>query len=95
MINEREARRAEEWVAEARKAGARMLLGGERQGAVYPPTVLSDVTRDMKVSCQEVFAPLVTVSRYEEFDEALKQVNDSDYGLQKMLLHLRDHLEKF
>ena len=82
MINEGEAQRVEEWVAEAMKAGARTLLGGERQGAVYPPTVLADVKRDMKVSCQEVFAPLVTVNRYGDFDEALKQVNDSDYGLQ-------------
>jgi glyceraldehyde-3-phosphate dehydrogenase (NADP+) len=82
MINEKEAQRVEEWVAEAKKGGARTLLGGERQGALYPPTVLTDVKRDMKVSCQEVFAPLVTIGRYTDFDDAVKQVNDSDFGLQ-------------
>jgi glyceraldehyde-3-phosphate dehydrogenase (NADP+) len=82
MIHEKEAQRVEEWVAEARKAGARVVLGGERRGAVLPPTVLTDVKRDMKVSCLEVFAPLVTVMPYEEFAEALAEVNDSSYGLQ-------------
>jgi glyceraldehyde-3-phosphate dehydrogenase (NADP+) len=82
MISEKEAQRVEEWVAEARKQGARVLLGGERRGAVVPPVVLGEVKKEMKVSCLEVFAPLVTVSPYEEFDEALKVVNDSDYGLQ-------------
>ncbi|MEE9219717.1 MAG: aldehyde dehydrogenase family protein [Acidobacteriota bacterium] len=82
MIHEKEAERVEEWVAEALEGGARLLLGGERQGALYPATVLADVKRDMKVNCQEVFAPLVTIGAYEEFDEALEQVNDSVYGLQ-------------
>jgi glyceraldehyde-3-phosphate dehydrogenase (NADP+) len=82
MIHEKEAQRVEEWVAEARKAGAKVLLGGERRGAVVPPTVLTDVKRDMKVSCLEVFAPLVTVMAYEEFADALAEVNDSSYGLQ-------------
>jgi len=82
MISEKEAQRVEEWVAEARKAGAQVRLGGERRGALVPPTILTDVKRDMKVSCLEVFAPLVTVSPYEEFADALAQVNDSAYGLQ-------------
>jgi glyceraldehyde-3-phosphate dehydrogenase (NADP+) len=82
MISEKEAQRVEEWVAEARRQGAKVLLGGERRGAVVPPLVLSEVRREMKVSCLEVFAPLVTVSPYEEFDEALAVVNDSVYGLQ-------------
>jgi glyceraldehyde-3-phosphate dehydrogenase (NADP+) len=82
MISEKEAQRVEEWVAEARKQGAKVLLGGERRGSVVPPVVLSEVRREMRVSCLEVFAPLVTVSPYEEFDEALRVVNDSAYGLQ-------------
>ncbi len=82
MISQKEAQRVEEWIGEARKAGARVLLGGERKGALVPPTVLSEVKREMKVSCLEVFAPLVTVSPYEEFSDALATVNDSAYGLQ-------------
>ena len=82
MITEAEAIRAETWVKEAVAAGARLLAGGTRQGAVLQPTVLSRTSPSMKVECDEVFAPVVTLAPYDSFDEALARVNDSRYGLQ-------------
>jgi len=82
MIAESEAVRAESWVREAVAAGATLLCGGKRAGAVLEPTVLSETSREMKVECQEVFAPVVTLSVYETWAEALRRVNDSAFGLQ-------------
>lgn len=82
MISLAAAERAESWVREAVQAGAKVLVGGERSGALFMPTVLTEVTPEMKVSCEEVFAPVVVVSRYADFDEAIRQVNESRYGLQ-------------
>lgn len=82
MIEEKEAVRAEEWIKEAVDRGAKILCGGKRRGSIITPTVMTDVKRDMKVVCNEVFAPLVTLIKYREFDEALEAVNDSRYGLQ-------------
>jgi acyl-CoA reductase-like NAD-dependent aldehyde dehydrogenase len=74
--------RIDEWVREAVDGGAEMLTGGRREDPLYWPTVLSNTTPDMKVRCMEVFGPVVTLERYETFEEALALVNDSDYGLQ-------------
>jgi acyl-CoA reductase-like NAD-dependent aldehyde dehydrogenase len=82
MIEEKEAVRAEEWIKEAVDRGAKVLCGGERKGGIIAPTVMTDVKRDMKVVCNEVFAPLVTLIQYREFEDALDMVNDSRYGLQ-------------
>lgn len=82
MISEAEAARAEQWIREAEAQGARVLCGGHRQGALLAPTVLSDVTPDMKVVCQEIFAPVVTLTPFDELDQAIAMVNDSPYGLQ-------------
>jgi acyl-CoA reductase-like NAD-dependent aldehyde dehydrogenase len=82
MIEEKEAVRAEEWIKEAVEGGAKILCGGERKGNIITPTVIMDVNKDMKVVCNEVFAPLVTLIKYRDFDEALDMVNDSKYGLQ-------------
>jgi glyceraldehyde-3-phosphate dehydrogenase (NADP+) len=82
MISEAAAERAERWIREAVEGGAQILLGGERRGALLRPTVLVNVRPEMRVSCEEVFAPLVVVSRYREFEEALQAVNASRYGLQ-------------
>jgi acyl-CoA reductase-like NAD-dependent aldehyde dehydrogenase len=57
-------------------------VGGTRRGAVLEPTVLLDTASDMQVNCEEVFAPVVTVRPYDEFDGAVATVNDSPYGLQ-------------
>ena len=82
MISEAEAARAEAWVQEAVAGGARILTGGTREGALLQPTVLVDVRPDMKVVCNEIFAPVVTVIPYETLNEAIEAVNDSPYGLQ-------------
>ncbi len=82
MIDEAAAQRAEAWVREAVAAGATLATGGTRSGAVLQPTVILDTTAEMKVNCEEVFAPVVTVRPYDDFDGALATVNDSPYGLQ-------------
>lgn len=81
LIHTKEADRIEEWVNEAVKAGATIGCGGTKKGGTYEPTVLLNVTKDMAVSCQEVFAPVVTITPYKSFDQALSLVNDSDFGL--------------
>ena len=82
LIRESDAVRAADWVQEAVRGGARLLCGGHRKGSVLEPTVLTGTRPDMKVNCQEIFAPVVTVEPYNEFDEALRQINSSPYGLQ-------------
>jgi glyceraldehyde-3-phosphate dehydrogenase (NADP+) len=74
--------RVAEWLAEARAAGAETLVGGGVAGGVVQPTVLVKAGPELRVNCQEIFAPVVTVQTYSVFDEALRAVNSSDYGLQ-------------
>ena len=82
LIDEAAAKRVESWIKEAVAAGACVRIGGKRQGSVIEATVLTDVTPEMKVSCQEVFGPIVTVMPFVKFDDALAGINDSPYGLQ-------------
>jgi len=82
MIDEDNITRVEAWVAEASGKGAKILTGGRRQGNFYEPTVLADTSPEMKVSCMEVFAPVVTVAKIKDFDEGLRAVNNTVYGLQ-------------
>jgi len=82
LIDEGVAKRVEAWIKEAAAAGAKVRIGGKRQGSVVEATVLTDVTPTMKVSCQEVFGPVVTVTPYVKFEDALAGINDSPYGLQ-------------
>jgi acyl-CoA reductase-like NAD-dependent aldehyde dehydrogenase len=82
MIRESDAIRAYDWVQEAVRGGARLLCGGHRQGSMFEPTVLTGTKPGMKVNCQEIFAPVVTVEPYPDFASALKQINNSPYGLQ-------------
>jgi len=82
MITEQDAIRAESWVREAVEGGATLLIGGERDGALLQPTVLTGTRREMKVCYQEIFAPVVTLEPYDDLEEALLKVNDSRYGLQ-------------
>jgi acyl-CoA reductase-like NAD-dependent aldehyde dehydrogenase len=82
LITVKDAERAEAWVNEAVKAGASVLYGGQRDGAMFPPTVMTETTRDMKVVCEEIFAPVVTLSPYDTWDDAVALINDSPYGLQ-------------
>jgi len=82
LIRESDAIRASQWIDEAVRGGARLLCGGHRRGSLLEPTVLSSTRPEMKVNCQEIFAPVVTVEPYDDFHKALKQINSSSYGLQ-------------
>ena len=82
MIDLKSAERGETWIREALAGGARALVEGKREGALMWPWVLADVTREMRIVCDEAFAPVVTVQRYATFDEAIALVNDSQFGLQ-------------
>ena len=82
LIRESDAIRSADWVQEAVRGGARLLCGGSRRGSVFEPTVLTGTKPEMKVNCQEMFGPVVTVEPYGDFDEALRQINNSAYGLQ-------------
>jgi len=82
MINEEAAKRAESWIQEAEKEGAKILTGGKRHGRMLEPTVLTDLKPEMKVMCLEVFAPVVSIVKFKRFEDALEMVNNSRYGLQ-------------
>lgn len=82
LIRESDAIRTVNWIDEAVRSGARLLCGGGRKNLVVEPTVLTGTKPEMKVNCQEVFGPVVTVEPYKDFDQALRQVNNSAYGLQ-------------
>jgi acyl-CoA reductase-like NAD-dependent aldehyde dehydrogenase len=82
MIDPGEVDRIESWVQEAQDGGARVLIGGVRDGTVYWPTVLTEVRPEMKVVAQEAFAPVACVIAYDDFEEALRQADATEYGLQ-------------
>jgi glyceraldehyde-3-phosphate dehydrogenase (NADP+) len=82
VIDAASADRILSWLSEARSAGARLLAGGTREGNLVQPTVVADADRGLKVSCQEVFGPVVTLGRYRDFEEAVRIADDSAYGLQ-------------
>jgi len=82
MIDSMEVDRIEDWVKEAQTSGAKVLTGGKRDGTVYYPTVLADVHEDMKVIAEEAFAPVASIISSDDFESALKQANDTKFGLQ-------------
>ena len=82
MISLDAAERVERWIGEAVAAGAEIALGGKRTGQVLEPTILLRTKPEMKVNCEEVFAPLVTVTPYAKLDDAIAAANASPYGLQ-------------
>jgi acyl-CoA reductase-like NAD-dependent aldehyde dehydrogenase len=81
MVREKEAVRVDEWVREAVSAGARLVTGGERRGAVYAPTVVADVKPEMRISAEELFGPAVAVTPFDDIDQAIALANDTPYGL--------------
>ncbi|MGO9649845.1 MAG: aldehyde dehydrogenase family protein [Terriglobales bacterium] len=101
LIRESDAIRATEWIQEAVGGGARVLIGGQRRGSMLEPTVLTGTRPDMKVNCQEIFAPVVTIEPYDDFYDAIRQINRSSYGLQtgifvrdaKLLFNAYEELE--
>ena len=101
LIRESDAIRAADWVQEAIRSGARLLCGGQRKGPMLEPTVLTGTRPEMKVNCQEIFAPVVTIEPYDDFHAAVRQINNSPYGLQagiftrdaKLLFNAYEELE--
>jgi succinate-semialdehyde dehydrogenase/glutarate-semialdehyde dehydrogenase len=81
MISEREAVRAETWVREAAAGGARIVEGGRRDRALLYPTILADVQPSMRVVCEEIFAPVLSILPFASLDDALEAVNATPYGL--------------
>ncbi|MGW0733502.1 aldehyde dehydrogenase family protein [Streptomyces sp. NPDC002851] len=82
LVSEDAAKRVESWVDEAVKAGAQLLTGGKRDGAAYAPTVLADVPAEATLAVEEVFGPVLTVTKVDGEQAAFDAVNDSKYGLQ-------------
>lgn len=82
LITEAEARRVEEWVEEAKAAGATVHVGGKRRNAFYEPTVLTDVEPESRVIREEVFGPVVSIIPFIQVTDAIHAANDTEYGLQ-------------
>lgn len=82
LISRGDVKRTKDWVDEAVRNGAGLVFGGEFEDGIFQPTVLKDVPLTEKVSCEEVFAPVVHINRFCEIEEAIAHVNDSKYGLQ-------------
>ena len=81
MIDITEAERAEAWVTEAVDQGARLAVGGTRDGVLFQPTILIDVEASMRVVCEEIFAPVLSILPFRSLDEAIDRVNATEYGL--------------
>jgi acyl-CoA reductase-like NAD-dependent aldehyde dehydrogenase len=82
LIDSDAAERVDEWVREAVDGGAQVLVGGEREGKIWQPTILTNLSEHMRVSCEEVFAPVVGVYRYSDVGEAIAAAGASAFGLQ-------------
>lgn len=82
LIDDAAAMRVESWVNEAVTLGAQVLCGGVRHGAAYEPTLLTNVTQNMKVACDEVFGPVASIIAYDDLEEPIAHVSESPFGLQ-------------
>ena len=82
MIDEDNAKRVEEWVQEALDNGADLITGHKRDGSFYAPTILTKVSKGLKVRDEEVFGPVVVIESFDNFNEAIHEVNDCRWGLQ-------------
>ena len=82
LINQDALNRAKSWIESAKSEGARVVVGGEEIDGAFAPTIMADVTDNMNIVCQEVFAPIVSLIRVDSYDEAIIKMNDSPYGLQ-------------
>jgi acyl-CoA reductase-like NAD-dependent aldehyde dehydrogenase len=81
MIRESDASRVQQWISEAVTQGARIVVGGDREGTLYSPTVIADATPDMRISRDELFGPAVAVSAFDDIDQAIAMANDTRFGL--------------
>jgi len=82
LISSSDLLRSLSWIEEAKQGGAHVVTGGEAEGNILYPTVILDAVPTLKVSCQEVFAPIVLINKVSSIDQAIDLVNDSRYGLQ-------------
>ncbi|UCD76384.1 MAG: aldehyde dehydrogenase family protein [Phycisphaerales bacterium] len=82
LITEGDAKRVEEWVKEARQAGGRILVGGNRNGALFDATLIENAPHEARVNCREIFGPVATLEPFDDIDQAIRIANDSAYGLQ-------------
>ncbi|MGA1372970.1 MAG: aldehyde dehydrogenase family protein, partial [Pseudomonadales bacterium] len=82
MIAVDEAERLERWIKSACAAGARLLCGGRRDGAMLEATLLEDVPAACEVSCEEAFGPVAVLAPFDDFDDVLRAINESRFGLQ-------------
>lgn len=82
LIDEQSLHRAKEWVASAQNEGATLLTGGEVIDSAFTPTVMANVNDEMKIVCEEVFAPIVSLVKVQNYEEAIEKMNNSPYGLQ-------------
>lgn len=82
LIRESDGQRVREWLNEACAAGAQILVGGGVEQSVVEPTIVVNADPELRINCQEIFAPVVTVETYTDFNDGLHLVNNSDYGLQ-------------
>jgi len=87
LVRLSEAERVETWIKEAVDGGAKLVAGGERKGSVITPAILTATKPGMKIRDEEVFGPVVCIEPYEDFEQALADVNHSKYGLQGRPAH--------
>ncbi len=101
MIDRPAAEKAMARVQEALQGGAKALIGGRCEGTMFEPTILVETRPDMIVNREEIFAPVITVAPYDDFDQAIAMANDTDFGLQsgiftqdiQRILHAFDRIE--
>jgi len=82
LIDEESNQRALSWVNSAKEEGAKVIAGGKLEEGLFFPTVMADVTDEMSIVCEEVFAPIVSLVKVDAYEEAIEKMNDSPYGLQ-------------
>jgi len=82
VIDQGAADRIQEWIDEAKAAGATVIAGGTRDGRLWQPTIIEAAPANVRVNCQEVFAPVLTLQPYADVEQAIAAANAGDYGLQ-------------
>ena len=82
MISEAAARRLESWIDEAVNRGAKVIIGGERKGTLFYPTLVENVPEDVSLFCEEAFGPIILLYPYDTIEDAIRGVNNTKYGLQ-------------
>jgi acyl-CoA reductase-like NAD-dependent aldehyde dehydrogenase len=82
MVNKEAVEKAKIWIENAKEEGAKVYFGGTCKDLLFVPTIMVDVTEEMNIVCQEVFAPIVSLIRVKDYEDALEKMNNAEYGLQ-------------